>query len=59
MGRPERRTTRIEPFVAWGATYLLVAEQEPTIWLVPVLVGVATLTTAVVIRRRHHGPATP
>lgn len=34
--------------VAWGLTYVVVAEHQPTIWLVPGLVGVATLTTAVV-----------
>lgn len=39
--------------VAWGLTYLVVGEQNPTIWLVPGLVGSATATAAIVTNLRE------
>ena len=38
--------------VAWGLTYVLAGEQQPAIWLVPAVVGVATLAAAVTVTER-------
>ena len=38
--------------MAWGLTYLLAGEQQPAIWLVPAVAGVATLAAAVMATER-------
>jgi hypothetical protein len=41
--------------LAWAAVYLMVGESKPSIWLVPVLVLVVTLTAVMRFTPHHRG----
>lgn len=38
--------------LGWAATYLLAGELEPTIWLLPTILGLASLSAAVLVGNR-------